>query len=79
MTGDIPVRATPGRPLRLAEDTTATRWADGLIVDDAEAPRRIDRTPTSATGRPCPPDVTAEAGSHGSAPHPRPRRTERPP
>lgn len=41
MTGNIPVRATPGRPLRPAEDARATRWADGLIVDDAEARRFV--------------------------------------
>ncbi|WP_151477394.1 beta-galactosidase [Streptomyces albicerus] len=32
----IPVRAVPGGPLDLPEDATATRWADGLTVVDAD-------------------------------------------
>ena len=33
---DVPVRSVPGGPLRLPEGATATRWADGLTVTDAE-------------------------------------------
>lgn len=33
---DIPVRPAPGSSLRLPEEATATRWADGLTVSDAE-------------------------------------------
>jgi beta-galactosidase len=33
---DVPVRAAPGGPFDLAQDATATRWADGLTVIDAE-------------------------------------------
>ncbi|MDQ0957349.1 hypothetical protein QFZ66_001227 [Streptomyces sp. B4I13] len=56
MTGDIPVRATPGSPLRLPEGATATRWADGLTVDDAEVlveynHRHFGRWPAVTTRR----------------------------
>ncbi|MET9089596.1 beta-galactosidase [Streptomyces sp. NPDC004237] len=33
---DLPVRSVPGGPLHLPEGATATRWADGLTVTDAE-------------------------------------------
>ncbi|MFJ4978172.1 beta-galactosidase [Streptomyces coeruleorubidus] len=33
---DIPLRATPDSPLKLPPDATATQWADGLTVDDAD-------------------------------------------
>ncbi|TQE32227.1 beta-galactosidase [Streptomyces ipomoeae] len=33
---EIPVRPAPGSPLRLPEGAAATRWADGLTVDDAD-------------------------------------------
>ncbi|WP_316767202.1 beta-galactosidase [Streptomyces sasae] len=33
---ELPVRSVPGGPLRLPEGATATRWADGLTVTDAE-------------------------------------------
>ncbi|OAH14509.1 beta-galactosidase [Streptomyces jeddahensis] len=33
---EIPVRAAPGGPFPLREDATATRWADGLTVTDAD-------------------------------------------
>jgi beta-galactosidase len=33
---DLPVRTAPGSPLHLPPGSTATRWADGLTVDDAE-------------------------------------------
>lgn len=33
---DLPVHAAPGSPLRLPENATATRWADGLTVVDAD-------------------------------------------
>ncbi|MFF4256954.1 beta-galactosidase [Streptomyces sp. NPDC001663] len=33
---DVPVRAVPDGPLRLPENATATRWADGLTVTDAD-------------------------------------------
>ena len=33
---DLPVRSVPGGPFRLPEGATATRWADGLTVADAE-------------------------------------------
>ncbi|MFI6935884.1 beta-galactosidase [Streptomyces sp. NPDC050287] len=36
LAADIPVRSTPGGPLDLPEAATATRWADGLTVTDAE-------------------------------------------
>jgi len=32
----VPVRSVPGSPLRLPQDATATHWADGLTVGDAE-------------------------------------------
>jgi beta-galactosidase len=36
LTRDIPLRAAPGSPLQLPADTVATRWADGLVVTDAD-------------------------------------------
>ncbi|ONI80165.1 beta-galactosidase [Saccharothrix sp. ALI-22-I] len=36
LTRDIPVRTAPGGPLVLPENATATRWADGLTVIDAD-------------------------------------------
>jgi beta-galactosidase len=36
LTHDIPLRATPGSPLQLPADAVATRWADGLVVTDAD-------------------------------------------
>ncbi|MFF3849379.1 beta-galactosidase [Streptomyces sp. NPDC002328] len=36
LTRDVPLRAEPGGPLRLPDDATATRWADGLTVADAD-------------------------------------------
>ncbi|MGW1024675.1 beta-galactosidase [Streptomyces sp. NPDC002577] len=36
LPNDVPVRATPNGPLELTDDATATRWADGLTVVDAE-------------------------------------------
>ncbi|WP_225094630.1 beta-galactosidase [Streptomyces sp. CoH27] len=33
---DLPVRGTAGGPLRLPEHAHATRWADGLVVTDAD-------------------------------------------
>ncbi|MEU6548894.1 beta-galactosidase [Streptomyces sp. NPDC046915] len=33
---DVPVRSAPGSPLDLPSGATATRWADGLAVTDAE-------------------------------------------
>lgn len=36
LSRDLPVRAAPGSPLRLPENATATRWADGLTVADAD-------------------------------------------
>ncbi|WP_328500836.1 beta-galactosidase [Streptomyces sp. NBC_00457] len=36
LAADIPLRATPGSPLRLPEPATATRWVDGLTALDAE-------------------------------------------
>ncbi|WP_328352700.1 beta-galactosidase [Streptomyces sp. NBC_00445] len=36
LAADIPLRATPGSPLRLPEQATATRWVDGLTALDAE-------------------------------------------
>ncbi|THA74660.1 beta-galactosidase [Streptomyces sp. A0642] len=32
----VPLRAAPGSPLKLPPTATATRWADGLAVDDAD-------------------------------------------
>ncbi len=37
LTHDIPLRAVPGSPLALPKGAVATRWADGLIVTDADA------------------------------------------
>lgn len=34
---DLPVHPVPGSPLHLPQEATATRWADGLTVTDAEA------------------------------------------
>ncbi|NGO15325.1 beta-galactosidase [Streptomyces sp. HC44] len=36
LAGELPVRAAEGSPLELPEDATATHWADGLTVVDAE-------------------------------------------
>ncbi|WP_199838409.1 beta-galactosidase trimerization domain-containing protein, partial [Streptomyces scabiei] len=36
LTREVPVRSAPGGPLRLPEDATATRWADGLTLTDAD-------------------------------------------
>ncbi|WP_406444735.1 beta-galactosidase [Streptomyces sp. NBC_00631] len=36
LLGEVPVRSAPGGPLPLPEGATATRWADGLTVTDAE-------------------------------------------
>jgi beta-galactosidase len=36
LSNDLPLQATDGSPLRLPEDATATRWADGLHADDAQ-------------------------------------------
>jgi beta-galactosidase len=33
---EVPLRSSPGGPLDLPEGATATRWADGLTVNDAE-------------------------------------------
>ncbi len=33
---DLPLRATPGSPLTLSTDAVATRWVEGLAVDDAD-------------------------------------------
>jgi beta-galactosidase len=32
----VPLRAAPDSPLKLPQDATATQWADGLTVDDAD-------------------------------------------
>ena len=36
LTGQVPVRSAPGGPLDLPEDATATHWAEGLTVTDAD-------------------------------------------
>ncbi|MEY9966902.1 beta-galactosidase GanA [Streptacidiphilus sp. MAP12-16] len=36
LTADVTLRAVPGSPLALSADAVATRWVDGLAVDDAE-------------------------------------------
>ena len=36
LTHEIPLQATPASPLQLPPDATATRWADGLVVTDAD-------------------------------------------
>ncbi|MGW1714753.1 beta-galactosidase [Streptomyces sp. NPDC002156] len=36
LTDGIPVRAVPGGPLQLPDGATASHWADGLTVTDAE-------------------------------------------
>ncbi|MBE8474952.1 beta-galactosidase [Streptomyces justiciae] len=53
---DIPVRPAPGSPLHLPADATATRWADGLTVADADVLAGYDhphfgRWPAATTRR----------------------------
>ncbi len=36
LSNDLPLQASDGSPLRLPDDATATRWADGLHADDAQ-------------------------------------------
>jgi beta-galactosidase len=53
---DIPIRAVPGGPLELPHQATATRWADGLTVIDADVLATYDhphfgRWPTVTTRR----------------------------
>jgi beta-galactosidase len=33
---DVPLRAAPGSPLKIPQNATATHWADGLTVTDAD-------------------------------------------
>ncbi|NGO46123.1 beta-galactosidase [Streptomyces ureilyticus] len=53
---DLPVRPVSGSPLRLPPEATATRWADGLTVTDAEVLAaydhpHFDRWPAITTRR----------------------------
>jgi beta-galactosidase len=36
LAATVPVRAVPGSPLQVSEDATATQWAEGLTVADAD-------------------------------------------
>jgi beta-galactosidase len=56
LASDLPVRAAPGGPLTVPADATATRWVDGLTVDDAEVLAEYDhphfgRWPAATTRR----------------------------
>ncbi|WP_329342797.1 beta-galactosidase [Streptomyces sp. NBC_00663] len=56
LTQGIPVRPAPDSPLHLSADATATRWADGLTVADADVLAAYDhphfgRWPAATTRR----------------------------